>query len=175
MVADGVLVTITKTDTTTVTVNVTEYFNVDGKAMFLVTAKWRDKVLSYGESTMFWSDKYTVTGAEQAGAYCWLVVSTEEMSTVEQVKTAAASAIKVAAEGKSATAIEYNYDINGTTKVDVNDAQLAYDMYNAAYDSFTEKLPMKKFLEADMISDGKLDTQDVAAVINKIIADAKNG
>ena len=175
MVAGGVQVVITKTDNTTVTVDVTEYFKVNGKAMFLVTAKWRDKVLAYGENTMFWSDKYTVTGAAETGAYCWLVVSTDEMNTADAVKTAAAAAIKEAAEGATVASIGYDFDINDTTKVDVNDAQLAYDMYNAHYTEFTETLPMKKFLEADMTFDGKLDTQDVAAVINKIIADAKNG
>jgi len=77
-----------------------------------------------------------------------------------------------AAEGAAATAVKYNYDINGTTKVDVNDAQLAYDMYNASYMDFTDNLPMLKFLEADMETDSKLDTKDVAAIIRYIIGGA---
>ena len=170
VVKGGVTVTIEKVDNTTANVDVVEYINLDGKTMFLVTAKWDDKVLAYGEEgTMFWSDKYTVTGEEEAGAYCWLVVSTEEMNTVELVKDAAEAAIVEAAEGVTATAVKYNYDINGTTKVDVNDAQLAYDMYNASYMDFDENLPMLKFLEADMETDSKLDTKDVAAIINYII------
>ena len=170
VVKGGVIVEIEKVDNTTATVDVTEYINLDGKTMFLVTAKWGEKVLAYGEgNTMYWSDKYTVTGEEEAGAYCWLVVSTEEMKTIDQVKAAAETAIVEAAEGATATAIKYNYDINGTTKVDVNDAQLAYDMYNASYMDFNEDLPMLKFLEADVKTDSKLDTQDVAAIINYII------
>ena len=170
VVEGGVTVTITKVDTTKASVDVHEYISLDGKVMFLVTAKWDDKVLSYGEgNVMFWSSKYTVIGEEEAGAYCWLVVSTDEMNTVDLVKAAAEAAIVEAAEGATATTVKYNYDINGTTKVDVNDAQLAYDMYNASYMNFNENLPMLKFLEADMSTDMKLDTQDVAAIISYIL------
>ena len=172
VVKDGVQVVITKEDNTKPVVDVAEYINLDGKTMFLVTAKWGDKVLSYGEDTMFWSDKYTVTGEEEAGAYCWLVLSTDEMNTIELVKAAAEAAIVEAAEGATATAVKYNYDVNGTTKVDVNDAQLAYDMYNASYMEFSDTLPMWKFLEADMETDAKLDTKDVAAIISYIVSGA---
>lgn len=173
VVKGGVQVDITKEDNTKPVVDVVEYINLDGKTMFLVTAKWRDKVLAYGEEgTMFWSDKYTVTGEAEAGAYCWLVVSTTEMNTIDKVKAAAEDAIVEAAEGATATAVKYKYDVNGTTKVDVNDAQLAYDMYNAAYMEFTDTLPMWKFLEADMETDAKLDTQDVAAIISYIVSGA---
>ena len=172
VVKEGVQVDITKEDNTRPVVDVAEYISLDGKVMFLVTAKWGNKVLSYGENTMFWSDKYTVTGEEEAGAYCWLVLSTDEMNTIDLVKAAAEAAIVEAAEGATATAVKYNYDINGTTKVDVNDAQLAYDMYNASYMEFTDNLPIWKFLEADMETDGKLDTKDVAAIISYIVSGA---
>ena len=173
VVKGGVTVTIEKVDITTVTVDVAEYINLNGKTMFLVTAKWRDRVLAYGEEgTMFWSDKYTVTDEEEAGAYCWLVLSTDEMNTADAVKAAAETAIVEAAEGAAATAVKYNYDINGTTRVDVNDAQLAYDMYNASYMEFTDNLPMLKFLEADVTTDSKLDTKDVAAIISYILSGA---
>lgn len=172
VVKDGVQVVITKEDNTKPVVDVTEYISLDGKAMFLVTAKWKDKVLAYGEDTMFWSDKYTVTGETEAGAYCWLVLSTDEMNTIDQVKAAAVAAIVEAAEGATAIEVKYNYDINGTIKVDVNDAQLAYDMYNASYMEFTDTLPMWKFLEADMETDAKLDTKDVAAIISYIVSGA---
>ena len=174
VVMGGVTVTVAKVDTSKAVVDVSEYINLDGKAMFLVTAKWGDKVLSYGDQTMFFSSKYTVSGQTEAGAYCWLVVSTDEMNTVDLVKAAAEAAIVEAAEGVTATAIGYDYDINETTKVDVNDAQLAYDMYNASYMEFTENLPMLKFLEADMSTDMKLDVHDVAAIINYIVNGASN-
>lgn len=175
VVKGGVAVTIEKVDNTKPVVDVVEYISLDGKAMFLVTAKWGDKVLSYGEEgTMYWSSKYTVTGEEEAGAYCWLVVSTDEMNTVELVKAAAEAAIVEAAVDTTAAAIGYDYDINETTKVDVNDAQLAYDMYNASYMEFTDSLPMLKFLEADISTDKKLDVNDVAAIINFIVNGTAN-
>lgn len=172
VVKGGVAVTIEKVDNTKPVVDVAEYISLDRKVMYLVTAKWGDRVLAYGEDTMFWSDKYTVTGETEAGAYCWLVLSTDEMNTVELVKAAAEAAIVEAAEGTTATSVKYNFDINGTTKVDVNDAQLAYDMYNASYMEFSENLPMLKFLEADMETDAKLDTKDVAAIISYIVSGA---
>ena len=172
VVEGGVLVTIEKMDITTASIDVTEYINLDGKIMFLVTAKWGEHVLAIGEETMFWSDRYTVTGEEESGAYCWLVLSTDDMNTADQVMAYAESTIVKAAEGASATAIRYDYDVNATTKVDVNDAQLVYDMYNASYMDFTDDLPMQKFLEADMATDAKLDTKDVAAIINYIVSGA---
>lgn len=172
VVKGGVAVTIEKVDNTKPVVDVAEYISLDGKVMFLVTAKWGDRVLAYGEDTMYWSDKYTVTSEEEAGAYCWLVLSTDKMNTVDLVKAAAEAAIVEAVEGATATAVKYNYDVNGTTKVDVNDAQLAYDMYNASYMEFNDTLPMLKFLEADMETDGKLDTKDVAAIISYIVSGA---
>lgn len=172
VVKGSVAVTIEKVDNTKPVVDVAEYISLDRKVMYLVTAKWGDRVLAYGEDTMFWSGKYTVTGETEAGAYCWLVLSTEEMSTVELVKAAAEAAIVEAAEGTTATSVKYNFDINGTTKVDVNDAQLAYDMYNASYMEFSENLPMLKFLEADMETDAELDTKDVASIINYIVSGA---
>ena len=172
VVEGGVLVTIEKVDITTASIDVAEYINLDGKTMFLVTAKWGENVLAFGEETMFWSDRYTVAGEEEAGAYCWLVLSTDEMNTADQVMAYAETAIVKAAEDAEATAIRYDYDVNATTKVDVNDAQLVYDMYNASYMDFTEDLPMLKFLEADMATDAKLDTKDVAAVINYIVSGA---
>ena len=172
VVKGGVAVTIEKVDNTKPVVDVAEYISLDGKVMFLVTAKWGDRVLAYGEDTMYWSNKYTVTGEEEAGAYCWLVLSTDEMNTIELVKAAAEAAIVEAVEGATATAVKYNYDVNGTTKVDINDAQLAYDMYNASYMEFSENLPMLKFLEADMETDRKLDTKDVAAIISYIVSGA---
>ena len=165
VVAEGVTVTITKVDNSIATVDVQKYIDLDGKVMFLITAKWGEKVLAYGENTMYWSEKYTVDG--EAGAYCWLVVSSD---SAENVKAAAEEAIQTAAEGATATKVDYDYDVNGTTKVDVNDAQLAYDMYNASYMEFTNDLPMLKFLEADIQTDMELNTQDVAAIINYLVS-----
>lgn len=170
VLAGGVTVNITAK--VNVTVEVNEYFKLNGKVMYLVTAVWENHNLNYGDVPMFYSNKYTV-GEGEPGAFCYLVVSTEEMNTVDAVKAAAEEAICLGARDSNVIMIEYDYDINGTTNVDVNDAQLAYDMYNTRYMEFTENLPMKKFLEADM-SDAEssvrcVNALDVAAIIDHII------
>lgn len=165
----GVIVVITKEAVANVKLEVNEYLKLNGKSMFLVIAKDGDKVLAYNGETMYYSGKYTV-GEEAAGAYCWLVISDQSL---EEVKAAAKQAITVVTENVDVATIAYGYDINGSTQVDINDAQLAYDMYNASYDDFSETLTMRKFLEAD-VSDAEtsvkaLNALDVAAVVNYIV------
>ena len=165
----GVIVVITKETVANVKLEVNEYLKLNGKSMFLVIAKDGDKVLAYNGETMYYSGKYTV-GEEAAGAYCWLVISDQSL---EEVKAAAKQAITVVTENVDVATIAYGYDINGSTQVDINDAQLAYDMYNVSYEGFSETLTMRKFLEAD-VSDAatsvkKLDALDVAAVVNYIV------
>lgn len=157
----GVTVTIEKTATPAgnLQVAVARYIQLDGKVMWLVTATDDDKVLAYGdEGTMFWSDSYD--------AYCWLVISTESEDTV---KAAAEAVITEAAEGAVATAVAYDKDVNQTTVVDINDAQLTYDMYQAKmYEGFTD-VSMDKFLEADVNGDKTVNTEDVAAIVASVL------
>ncbi len=169
VVESGVTVTITKTAVSNLKVEVSPYFNTDGAVMFLVIAKDGEKVLTYGEEAMFYSDKYALTG-EEAGAYCWLVSSGDDADTV---KAAAVASIKAAEETVDAPVVAYDCDVNQTTKVDVNDAQLAYDMYKGVYE-ITESVTMDKFLEADISTDRKLDVNDVAAIINFIVNGTSN-
>ena len=163
MIEGNLAVTIVKTEI--INVEVAEYVQLNGKSIWLVTAKSAvadsQSVLKYGESVMYTSNKY--------GTYSWLVISSD---SVEAVKTAAEVAVTIAETGTNAPTVAYDCDVNGTSKVDVNDAQLVYDMYNAAYEEFTDKLTVEKFLEADMETDGKLDTKDVAAIISYIVSGA---
>ena len=70
---------------------------------------------------------------------------------------------------KEAAAVEiaYDCDVNGTTLVDVNDAQLVYNMYNAVYGDF-ETVTMLTFLRADVNGSKDLNVEDVSAIINAI-------
>ena len=160
MIEGNLTVTIEKAEN--INVDVTEYIKLDGQSMFLITAKsaveGSASVLKYGDDVMYTSAKYN--------AYSWLVISAE---SAEAVKAAAETAITIAEPGSIAPAVAYGYDVNGTSKVDVNDAQLVYDMYNASYDAFTENLTVKKFLEADTDGSTNLGTQDVATIINYIV------
>lgn len=145
----------------TITVNVSEYLNLSSKTMFLITATGDvadGKVLAYDGNQMYWSSKYG-----ESGAYAWLVISNKSL---EEVKTEASAQVK-AVNGTKAE-IAYTGDVNQTKSVDINDAQLVWNMYNAEYSGFQE-VSVRKFLEADMNADRKVDTADAAAIVNMIV------
>ena len=144
-------VTVTKTAVNPYSVEVYEYVKLDGQSIWLVVAK-SDSVLAYGADTMFTSEKY--------GGYCWLVISAENADTV---KTEAIAAVK--AGSGTAAAVVYTGDVNATGKVDVNDAQLVYNIYNTEYASF-DALSRAKFLAADVNGDHTVTVLDAAAVVN---------
>ena len=115
-------------------------------------------VLTYNNAPMLWSAKYD--------AYAYLVIDTTG-KTEAQMKTAAEAAIGEAAGEK--TSINYNGDVNATGTVDVNDAQLVYNMYNAKYTSF-DSCSREKFLRADMNGDKTLTVNDAAAIVSIILS-----
>lgn len=137
-------------------VTVSEYVSVDGNKVWLIQNKVtlaERKVPTYNGSNMFWSEEYD--------AYCYLVIA----ATLSEEDAKAAIGI---ADG-TAVAVDYGMDVNMTGNVDANDAQLTYNIYNAYYDSFSETATMEKFLRADVNKDGKVNTTDSAAIINKIL------
>lgn len=145
----------------TITVDVAKYLDLDGQSIFLITATGEvadGKVLAYGENHMYWSTKYN--GSK--GAYAWLVISDKDL---EAVKAEAKTAI-TAVDGTK-DEIAYNGDVNLTTRVDINDAQLVWNMYNAEYKADTDFQTVNrlKYLSADMNGDKTLDTADAAAII----------
>jgi hypothetical protein len=151
-------ITIEVTKTAAVTVDVTEYITLNDKAMYLVTASGNfaeGQVANYDGMSMFFSEKYN--------AYAYLVISADSLETV---KAEAAAKVKVA-EGTSAGTVDYTGDVNGTKVVDVNDAQLTYDMYNTKYSSF-DVVSMLKFLNADVSGDKKVNTADATAIVSLI-------
>ena len=151
-------ITIEVTKTAAVTVDVTEYITLNGKVMYLVTASGNfpeGQVAKYDGMSMFFSEKYN--------AYAYLVISADGLETV---KAEAAGKVKVA-EGTAAGTVDYSGDVNGTKVIDVNDAQLTYDMYNTKYSSF-DVVSMLKFLNADVSGDKKVNTADATAIVNLI-------
>lgn len=156
----------------TYTVDVSEYLNLDGQIMYLVTAYGevpQGKVLAYGntENQMYWSDEYN---KDNGGAYAWLIIpdETNGTKTLEDLKIEAAKAV-TAVEGDKIS-IVYGGDVNLTNAVDINDAQFVWNMYNAVYkdDKTFETVKRQKYLTADVNGDGKLNTTDAAAVVDII-------
>lgn len=143
----------------TITVDVSEYLNLSGKTMFLITASCTDlaegKVLAYNGNAMYWSEKYN--------AYAWLEIAADSLETVKAAVTTDKFTV-IDATDSNKISIAYNGDVNLTNAADINDAQLVWNMYNAEYSDF-QQVNVRKFLEADMTADGKLDTADAAAII----------
>ena len=153
-------ITITVNKTAVRTVEVSEYVKANNTQFWLVTVKGTvadGNVLTYNNAPMLWSAKYD--------AYAYLVIDTTG-KTEAQMKTAAEAAIGEARGEK--TSINYNGDVNATSTVDVNDAQLVYNMYNAKYTSF-DSCSREKFLRADMNGDKTLTVNDAAAIVNIIL------
>ncbi len=133
-----------------------EYITLEGTQMWLVTIgneKLTDgRVYTYDGHQMFWSDKYQ--------AYCYLVISNE---------TPDVSEAKFGLVTGTATEITYTGDVNKTGKVDVNDAQFVYNMYNFEYDAFTSDATVEKFLRADLNDTKGVDVTDAQAIMGTIV------
>lgn len=141
------------------TAEVYQYVKLNGKVMYLVVANdsslTEGKVLTYDGSAMYWSKKYD--------GYCWLVISDEaEPEMKEEAVTHLGSA-----EGTK-TEIDYAGDVNKTGQIDINDAQLVYDMYKATYDNF-DTVSVERFLRADMNGSKNLTVEDAVAVVSEIL------
>ena len=140
---------------------VAEYVKLNGKVMFLVTATAtvdEGKVLSYNGTAMFYSNQYN--------AWSFLVITGGTLS-VEDAK-----ALITLNEGeKVELAQTYNINESASGTVDINDAQLVYNLYNNMYQDFTVAT-MEKFLNADVNGDKVINVTDAAAVVSQI-ANAK--
>ena len=141
------------------TVEVNAYVKLqDARVMYLVTVQGTladGQVYTYDGHPMYYSEKYQ--------AYCYLVISDQALPTVREDAVA-----KIATAAATAENVVYDYDVNGTKVVDVNDAQLVYNMYNAVYDNF-ETVSMMTFLRADVNGSRDLNVEDVSAVVNAIV------
>ena len=143
-------------------VSVSRYLELNDKTMMLITVKGTPEggsAFTYDGNTMY---KVNAYGTDQ---YAWLVI-VDKGQTLTQEEAAAKVAISAA---DNVVTITLGFDVNMTGKVDVNDAQLVYDMYNGAYDGF-ETVNMRKFLQADVNGDCTLNSQDAIALAGQGIA-----
>lgn len=153
-----IMVSITKTAQLAMTVNAAEYVKlINGNAVWLITAVPETKLpatksLYYGDTAMFWSEKYE--------AYAWLLVG---KGTAADIAAAAKSAISV--KGNSTVSVSYGGDVNGTGHIDINDAQYIYDLYNAKHSA----LDMEKFLRCDVNGNREVSVDDVQAVVSLLL------
>lgn len=131
--------------------------DASAKTMWLVLCSGKTNgylTCSYGENTapMYYSEKY------QAWAY--LVISDDNAETVK-------NSVKIMNVDESAgkKTVDYSGDVNMTGGVDINDAQLIVNMYNADYTGFAGNVTMEKFLRADMDGSKAVNNEDVLKII----------
>lgn len=152
-------ITITKVSHNAEEVDVTTYLNLDGKTMMLVTVKGTPEngsAFTYDGNTMYKVEGY---GTDW---YAWLVIL-EKDQTLTKEDAAAKVGISAA---DNVVAIAKGYDVNMTGVVDINDAQLVYDIYNGTYGDFG-KVSMEKFLRADVNASKNVDSADAVAIVSQ--------
>ena len=155
-VTGDLVITIEKKSTLTMEVAVSEYVQMDNKTVFLVTVTGtpeEGKAFAYGEDVMY---KTTAYGDN---VYSWLVIVDKN----EAFDQATAEA-KITQASATAEEVKQSYDVNETGVVDINDAQLTYDIYSGKYTDF-EKVSVRKFLRADVNLDKAVNSTDAVAVV----------
>lgn len=155
-VTGDLVITIEKKSTLTMEVAVSEYVQMDNKTVFLVTVTGtpeEGKAFAYGDNVMY---KTTAYGEN---VYSWLVIV--DKNEAFTVATAEANITQASA---TAEEVKQSYDVNETGVVDINDAQLTYDIYSGKYTDF-EKVSVRKFLCADVNLDKAVNSTDAVAVV----------
>ena len=140
-------------------VTVSKYLELNDKTMMLVTVKGTPEggsAFTYDSNTMYKVEGY---GTDR---YAWLVI-VDKGQTLTQEEAAAKVAISAA---DNVVTITPSFDVNRTGKVDVNDAQLVYDMYNGTYRDFNQ-VSVEKFLRADVNATKAVDHTDAVAIVNQ--------
>ena len=155
-VTGDLVITVNKVSTLTMEVAVSEYVQMDDKTVFLVTVTGtptEGMAYAYGKDIMY---KTTAYGAN---VYSWLVIVDKGQEFTAEVAKA-----NIAEAAATAEEVAQSYDVNETGVVDINDAQLTYDIYSGKYNDF-EKVTVKKFLCADVNSSKTVDATDAVAVV----------
>ena len=138
-------------------VEVVEYITLrNEKTMYLVLVYETpdsDQIYTYQDEPMYYSHVY----------HAWCILTPES-----DVLTAEIAETKLKLLSGEMTAIgSAAFDVNMTGLVDINDAQLAYDLYNGKYENF-KTINMHRFLNADVNVDRKITVADAAAIASEI-------
>lgn len=155
-VTGDLVITIEKKSTLTMKVAVSEYVQMDNKTVFLVTVTGtpeEGKAFAYGDNVMY---KTTAYGEN---VYSWLVIVDKN-----EAFTVATAEANIKQASATAEEVKQSYDVNETGVVDINDAQLTYDIYSGKYTDF-EKVSVRKFLRADVNLDKAVNSTDAVAVV----------
>lgn len=143
---------------------VTEYITLDGQSIYLILVVGKvpeGQVPKFDGQSMYRSEIYP--------GYTWLVQTSD---SEEAVRLLAEEKITIA-DGKTEASAEYSGNVNRSTELDINDAQLAYDMYSAVYE--LEDVPVLEFLGADVNGDCRVNILDAEWILNRIRIQERGG
>lgn len=157
-----ITVTVTRTAPPAVDVTAQAFLTCSGSTIFLLRATAREDLgesrdLMYGDKHMLWSSEYK--------AYVWLVKVTT--NTANEVVEVAKTNISISNKAEHTTVL-HTGDVNSSGKVDINDAQLIYELYMNKKDADISQSGMQALLNGDVNCNGKLDTGDARAVVFRI-------
>lgn len=178
-----------------VAVKVSKFVELDGKTAFLVATRTKpgfargfmldtyDGYAMYQEQNLY-KDKFETTKVGGVMTNVWLVIVSEgETFTVDDALAKLTYTNRRRTDNFNVSlplpvGSASSTDVNGSGKVDVNDAQLVYDIYNGVYPTFCKTnrtgstyvepqigATMTKFLCADVNKDMKVDSTDAAALV----------
>ena len=164
-VEEEIKVIVTKT--LNYTANVGQYVQLNGTSMWLVTIKTGDAPLTnedknYAFKYTFGDETVTMSWSDNYKAYAALVIADANP---------AGSLTYDLVEVTTVTNITYDYNINGSANnsVDINDAQLVWNMYNQIYDGVTSNVTLEKFWKADVNNDQTINVGDALVIVNEIL------
>ena len=184
---------------TMVEVLVKPYVELDGKTVYMIATRTKAgydqglKLDTYDGYAMYttnlYIDQFEAPLTGKGNTFLWLTIVNEgeEFGKVQALQHLSYTNHRVPLNADKPLpkpdGVANNADVNGSKLIDVNDAQLVYDIYKGAYQSFymtngtndTHVDPnygigasMTKFLEADVNRDMQVDLHDAAAIVNLI-------
>lgn len=140
------------------------YVELDNATVFLIAVSGSPKsgmTYAYDGNPMFFTKKYSASNAAIGEAvYVYLQIVKGGEPLLETDVAGKITEIK----GTSPT-IDADMDIDGSGKIDIKDAQVVYNVYNAVYWDFDD-LPMAWFLAADLNLDGIVNVKDADVIID---------
>jgi hypothetical protein len=120
--------------------------------VFVPAVRDESKTYLFEGEAMYWSSKY------EGGSFVYIIDA--ELTGVQ------AKALITTGTSGTNVSISYSGDVNGDGEFKVQDAQLAYSLYNGKYDSESTRGLVSDLdrLRADINGDGTVDTQDARAI-----------
>jgi len=115
----------------------------------------------YDGQDMFYAQPVNTEAAYGTGAYVFFVAADEDLLTTLS---------KIEIVSGTQLTIDYDGNVNGLSGVEINDAQLVYDLYNnnANYQTNFNFATMLMRFEADVNGDGTIGVNDIRMIYSII-------